>query len=300
MSVTPNPDEPHNSPENQQMNQPPAQGHGQYEQQGSQPRHYGEYGNQQPQFGQQGYQQPQHGQPGSGQYQQHGHQQSQYGQQGYQQHGANGGAAHASAQKNPYFDFTGYKTRMPKSWPKSAGEALPSMRGGFTQIFKTAHMPMDAKIGYWIWLLGCAGAIVAWCFAVIAILFGIIAYPVVLIGAGMMTLFGEFRWGVIIAFFATMILQLVMILLQLALTLKLREGSEWARAGLTAITLLTVVYGIILTIAGLESGGADTVAVTIISILLLAFFWMPQANAWFIRTTEEADRASGMNPTPHS
>lgn len=272
MSVTPNPDEPHNSPENQQLNQPPAQGYGQYEQQGYQQPHYGEHGNQQQQFG----------------------------QQGYQQRGANGGTAHASAQKNPYFDFTGYKTRMPKSWPKSAGEALPPLRGGFTQIFKTAHMPMDAKIGYWIWLLGCAGAIVAWCFAVIAILFGIIAYPVVLIGAGMMTLFGEFRWGVIIAFFATMILQLVMILLQLALTLKLREGSEWARAGLTAVTLLTVVYGIILTIAGLESGGADTVAVTIISILLLAFFWMPQANAWFIRTTEEADRASGMNPTPHS
>ncbi|MCG7300137.1 hypothetical protein MHJ85_02540 [Brevibacterium ravenspurgense] len=112
------------------MNQPSAQGHSQYEQQG--------------------YQQPQHGQPGSGQHQQHGHQQPQYGQQGYQHHGANGGAAHASAQKNPYFDFTGYKTRMPKSWPKSAGEALPSLRGGFTQIFKTAHMPMDAKIGYWI------------------------------------------------------------------------------------------------------------------------------------------------------
>lgn len=310
MSVTPNPDEPHNSPENQQLNQPPAQGYGQYEQQGYQQPHYGEHGNQQQQFGQQGheqqysqqgYQQPQHGQPGPEQHQQqYGSQQPQYGQQGYQQHGANGGAAHASAQKNPYFDFTGYKTRMPKSWPKSAGEALPSVRGGFTQIFKTAHMPMDAKIGYWIWLLGCAGAIVAWCFAVIAILFGIIVSPLVLIGTGMMTLFGEFRWGVIIAFFATMILQLVMILLQLALTLKLREGAEWARAGLTAVTLLTMVYGIFLTITGLESGGADTVAATIISILLLAFFWMPQANAWFIRTTEEADRASGMNPMPHS
>ena len=305
------------------MNQPPAQGQGQYKQQGSQPPHYGEHGNQQPQFGQQGHeqqysqqghQQPQYGypgpeqqqqqfgQPGPGQYQQpqHGQQQSQDGQQGYQQHGANSGAAHASAQKNPYFDFTGYKTRMPKSWPKSAGEALPSLRGGFTQIFKTAHMPMDAKIGYWIWLLGCAGAIVAWCFAVIAILFGILISPLVLIGSGMMTLFGEFRWGVIIAYFATMILQLVMILLQLALTLKLREGSEWARAGLTAVTLLTVVYGIFLTITGLESGGADTIAVAIISILLLAFFWMPQANAWFIRTTDEADRASGMNPSMHS
>lgn len=48
------------------------------------------------------------------------------------------------------------------------------------------------------------------------------------------------------------------------------------------------------TVAGLESGGGGTVAVAIISILLIAFFWLPQANAWFIRSTEEADRASGM------
>lgn len=82
--------------------------------------------------------------------------------------------------------------------------------------------------------------------------------------------------------------------LQLTLTLKIREGSEWARAGLTAVTVLTVVYSIILTVAGLESGGGGTVAVAIISILLIAFFWLPQANAWFIRSTEEADRASGM------
>ena len=88
----------------------------------------------------------------------------------------------------------------------------------------------------------------------------------------MMSFFGVFRWGAIIAFFATMILQLVMLLLQLALTLKIREGSEWARAGLTAVTVLTIVYSIILTVAGLESGGGGTVAVTIISILLTAFF----------------------------
>lgn len=30
------------------------------------------------------------------------------------------------------------------------------------------------------------------------------------------------------------------------------------------------------------------------SDLLIAFFWLAQANAWFIRTTKEADRASGM------
>lgn len=72
--------------------------------------------------------------------------------------------------------------------------------------------------------------------------------------------------------FATMILQLVMLLLQLALTLKIREGSEWARAGLTAVTVLTIAYSIILTVAGLESGGGGTVAVAIISIPLTAFF----------------------------
>lgn len=266
MSIPPYPDGSHNSPDDQQLNQPPMQGQGQ-----------------QPHYEQQGPQE-------------------QYGQhQGYrEQYGAGGGAAHASAQKNPYFDFTGYQFRMPTSWPKSAGDALPAMRGGFGKIFKTAHMPMDARIGYWIWLVGCVLAIIAWFFSIMAIVIGIVVSPLTLVGTGMMSLFGEIRWGVIIAFFATMILQLIMLLLQLALTLKIREGSEWARAGLTAITVLTIIYSIILTVAGLESGGGGTIAVAIISILLLAFFWMPQANAWFIRTTEEADRASGMNPTSHS
>ncbi|SEA29429.1 hypothetical protein SAMN02910418_01284 [Bowdeniella nasicola] len=169
------------------------------------------------------------------------------------------------------------------------------MRGGFGKIFKTADMPMDARIGYWIWLVGCVLTIIAWFFSNMAIVIGIVVSSLTLVGAGMMSLFGEIRWGVVIAFFATMILQLIMLLLQLALTLKIREGSEWARAGLTAITVLTIVYSIILTIAGLESGG-EAIAVAIISTLLIAFFWLPQANAWFIRTTEEADRASGMNP----
>lgn len=261
MSIPPYPDGPHSSPDDEQLNQPPMQGQGQ-----------------QPHYEHQGHQE-QNGQ-----------------HRGYQQHGAGGGAEHASAQKNPYFDFTGYQFRIPTSWPKSAGEALPSMRGGFGKIFKTAHMPMDARIGYWIWLVGCSLAIIAWFFSVMAIVIGIIVSPLTLVGTGMMSLFGEIRWGVIIAFFATMILQLVMLLLQLALTLKIREGSEWARAGLTAVTVLTIVYSIILTVAGLESGGGGTVAVAIISILLIAFFWLPQANAWFIRTTEEADRASGMTP----
>ena len=105
-----------------------------------------------------------------------------------------------------------------------------------------------------------------------AIVFGIVVSPLTLVGTGMMSFFGEFRWGAIIAFFATMILQLVMLLLQLALTLKIREGSEWARAGLTAVTVLTIAYSIILTVAGLESGGGGTVAVAIISIPLTAFF----------------------------
>lgn len=189
---------------------------------------------------------------------------------------------------------------MPKSWPKSAGEALPSMRDGFGKIFKTAHMPMDARIGYWVWLIVCTRTIIAWFFSIIAIVIGIFISPLVLVGSGMMTLFDELRWGVIIAYFATMALQLVMLLLQLTFTLKLREGAEWARAGLTAVTVLGVLYGVILTITGLESGGPGAIAVALLAILLLAFFWLPQANAWFIKTTEEADRASGINPTPHS
>lgn len=61
-------------------------------------------------------------------------------------------------------------------------------------------------------LVGCALTIIAWFFSIMAIVIGIVVSPLTLVGTGMMSLFGEIRWGVIIAFFATMILQLVMLL----------------------------------------------------------------------------------------
>lgn len=200
--------------------------------------------------------------------------------------GSAGPAPDAAGQKNPYVDFTGYRVRMPASWPTSVRAALPSFRGGIGSIVRTAHMPMDARIGYWVWLIGCVLAIIGWVFSIAAILLGILFNPIILVGTGMMSLFGDIRWGVILFYLATMMLSLVVLLLQLTLSLKIREGAEWARAGLTALTVLSIVYSIILTAAGLESGGGGTVAVSVISLALLAFFWMPQANAWFLRTTD--------------
>lgn len=204
-----------------------------------------------------------------------------------------GPAPETAGQKSPYFDFTGYRLRMPASWPTSVRSALPSFRGGIGSIVRTAHMPMDARIGYWIWLVGCVGAVIGWFFSVAVILFGIVFNPLTLIATGMMSFWGDLRWGVILFYFATMTVSLLMLLLQLALTLKIREGAEWARLALTALTVLSVVYLIILTAAGLESGGAGTVAVSLISLVLIAFFWMPMANAWFLRTAESGSGRTG-------
>lgn len=196
--------------------------------------------------------------------------------------GAGAPVQNATGEKNPYFDFTGYQVRMPASWPGSVRAALPSVRGGIGSIFQTSHMPMDARIGYWIWLVGCVLTIVGWILSVLTILFGILFSPFILIGTGMMGLFGGFRWGVILFYFASMMLTLLILLVQLGLTLKIRERAEWARAALTALTVLSIVYAMILTAAGLESGGAGTVVVSIISLALVGIFWLPQANAWFL------------------
>ncbi|MCT1921943.1 hypothetical protein M3C63_08745 [Brevibacterium luteolum] len=226
-------------------------------------------------------------------------QQEQTGSQQWQ-FGANGAASHASAPKNPYFDFNGYQTRLPTSWPSSVREALPSLHGGFGRIFQTAHMPMDARIGYWIWLVGCALTIVGWFVSIATILIGILFSPFILVASGMMSLFGDIRWGVILFYVATMILQLIMLIVQLSLTLKLREGAEWARTGLVAVVVAGVVYASILTAADVESGGVGTVVTAVIALLLVAIFWLPQANAWFIRTTEESRGAGATNPAAGS
>ena len=207
--------------------------------------------------------------------------------------GSNGGAhnGEAPAQTNPYFDFTDYQFRMPTSWPRSAGEALPSFRGGFRNFFQTAHMPMDARIGYWIWLVGCVLAIIGWIFSMGAILIGILVSPLTLIGTGMMSLFGEIRWGVVVFYVISMLVSLVLLVVQLVLTLKIRERAEWARLALTVITVVTIVYSSILAAADAESGGAGSVAASILSLLLIAFFWMPKANEWFLRAGEGTDAA---------
>ena len=252
-----------------------------------------------PAYGQQNLTPPPHG---HAQHQQPGYPQHQYPQAShthapgghapqYEQPPVTGNTAGA-AQKNEYFDFTDYRFRIPTVWPKSLNAATPSFRKGFGSIFQTAHMPMDARIGYWVWLVGCVLAIVAWFFSIAVIAFGVLISPFTLVATGMVGIFGGIRWGMVLLFVATMLFALIMLVAQLFMTLKVREGAEWARLGLTAITLASVVYSIILTAAGLESGGAGAVVTNILSLLMVAFFWLPKANEWFLRTSDA-------DPPPH-
>lgn len=186
---------------------------------------------------------------------------------------------------------------MPTAWPGSIGDAIPSFRSGISGIFQTSHMPMDARIGYWVWLVGCVLAIIGWVFAMGTILIGILFNPVILMATGMMSFFGDFRWGVIFFYVASMLFSLIVLLIQLSLTLRIREGDEWARMALTILTVLSIVYAIILTAAGLESGGAGAIVTSVLSLLLLAFFWLPKANAWFLQIAD--GQASPARPARH-
>lgn len=239
---------------------------------------------------------PQYGQAPNGQH----NSGPQYGQAQPQQGtgpAPHGQAPNGSASKNEYFDFTGYRFRMPTAWPGSIGDAIPSFRSGISGIFQTSHMPMDARIGYWVWLVGCALAIIGWVFAMGTILIGILFNPVILMATGMMSFFGDFRWGVIFFYVASMLFSLIVLLIQLSLTLRIREGDEWARMALTILTVLSIVYAIILTAAGLESGGAGAIVTSVLSLLLLAFFWLPKANAWFLQIAD--GQASPARPARH-
>lgn len=222
----------------------------------------------------------------SGYGQQPGYSQAPHGHQPPYEQGPDTGNSAGTAPKNEYFDFTDYRFRMPTAWPKTVAAAKPSFRQGFGSIFQTAHMPMDARIGYWVWLVGTVLAIVLWFFSIAVIAFGVLINPFTLVATGMVGIFGGVRWGMVLLFVATMVFVLVMMVVQLFMTLKLREGAEWARLALTAITLASIVYSIILTAAGLESGGAGSVVTNILSLLMVAFFWLPKANEWFLRTTD--------------
>ncbi len=274
---------------------------GDSQQRGTLPPQAPAYGQQIPGQAPHGYTQPQQEQapphagyaqaPGYAQTPGYGQTPGGYGQQPTQSPGS--WQAAGAAPKNEYFDFTDYRFRLPTAWPKSLDAAKPSFRKGFGSIFQTAHMPMDARIGYWIWLVGCVFAIVAWFFSIAVIAFGVLINPFTLVATGMVGIFGGVRWGMVLLFVATMLFALVMLVLQLFMTLKVREGAEWARLGLTAITLASIVYTIILTAAGLESGGIGAVVTNILSFVMVAFFWLPKANEWFLRTTDDGAPPAG-------
>lgn len=146
---------------------------------------------------------------------------------------------------------------------------------------------MDARIGYWIALVGSSLTIIGWFLSMAVILFAIVFSPLTLLGTGMVKLFGGVQWGVVFFYIASALGQLLMLVLQLVLALKIRERAEWARFALTAVTLLSILYGGILTAMDLESGGAGVVVAAIISLVLVGIFWLPQANAWFVAPADD-------------
>lgn len=207
-------------------------------------------------------------------------QQPHYGVQpsyGAQHGGGSGMPAHGSPAQS-----TGYQFRFPAEWPRSAAALRPRFERGFSSIFSTAHMPTDAKIGYWVWLVLGTLTVLSMIGTYLFVFISALVNPVVLWGTGMVSLFGTVRWGLILAFIATGIIGLAMQIVQLYLTLRLREAAEWARMALTLLTLAAVVYQIIIAAVVPGPGTTGTVVTAVLSVALLVPFWLPRANAWFL------------------
>lgn len=186
---------------------------------------------------------------------------------------------------------SGYQFRFPTEWPRSAAALRPRFERGFASVFSTAHMPTEARIGYWIWLvLGCL-TIVSMIGTYLFVFISALTNPVVLWGTGMVSLFGTVRWGLIIAFLAAGVIGLIMQIVQLYLTLRLREASEWARMALTLLTLAAVVYQILTAVVIPGPGTGGTVAAAVLAVVLLVPFWLPRANAWFLAQPDRGSRS---------
>ena len=143
-------------------------------------------------------------------------------------------------------------------------------------------MPLDARIGYWANLVVCTLAIVL----SIITLVGLIAAALFSVGGMGMIMFFLGPWAIFFMF-AYLVFALVMSIVQLTVTLKIREGSEWARLVLSALAVVGVLLGIIYSAASsdfIDSGGLSWTDV--VTLLLAAVFWLPRANAWFVGSSK--------------
>lgn len=202
-----------------------------------------------PQYGSGG----QSGQPGPQGHSQPG--QPSYGQPGPQGHA---GQPHPGASQQPY------RFRMPQSWPRSLQDVLPA--GGFGgHIFSQPGVPTLVSIAFWILLVSSALGLVFSVLGLIAMLgVGLFAYGGAVVPALVATAF--------------VALNVVICALQVLLSFKIREASEWARFVLSVLTAVGLIVGA----GGLVAGGSGGGMTGLLGIAVVVLLWLPEPNEWFL------------------
>lgn len=185
---------------------------------------------------------------------------SQPGQPSYGQPGPQGhtGQPHPGASQQPY------RFRMPQSWPRSLQDVLPA--GGFGgHIFSQQGVPTLVSIAFWILLVSSALGLVLSVLGLVAML-----------GVGLFAYSG----AVVPALVATVIvaLNVVICALQVLLSFKIREASEWARFVLSVLTAVGLIVGA----GGLVAGGSGGGMTGLLGIAVVVLLWLPEPNEWFL------------------
>ena len=155
----------------------------------------------------------------------------------------------------------GFRFAMPADRPRNIYDAMP--RGGFSGMFTVTGMPTELKVSYWIWLIGG--------------LLGVLGGVVGLLGAVVLL--------AVIPGLGFLILLLVLVALALAaaqviLSMKMKEGHEWARFALTIVAGISLLLAILNASAADGRGGGSWPSF-IISLVAVVLMWLPNSQAWF-------------------
>ncbi|MCB5293003.1 hypothetical protein [Arthrobacter sp. SO3] len=155
-----------------------------------------------------------------------------------------------------------FRFEMPTDRPRNFNDAMPV--GGFSGMFTVTAMPTELKVSYWIWLIG----------GLLGLLGGVIG------------LFGSFVLLAVIPPLGFVVLLLVLVALALAaaqiiLSIKMKEGREWARFALTIVAGISLLLAI-LNAAAAEGRGGGSWPSFIISLAAVVLMWLPNSQAWFV------------------
>jgi hypothetical protein len=155
----------------------------------------------------------------------------------------------------------GFRFELPTDRPRNMYEVMP--RDGFSSMFTVTGMPTELKVAYWIWLIG----------GLLGLLGGVVG------------LFGSFVLLAVVPGLGFLVLLLVLVALALAaaqviLSMKMKEGHEWARFALTAVAGISLLLAILNASAADGRGGGSWPSF-LVSLVAVVLMWMPNSQAWF-------------------